>query len=58
MFEPVVAKRNGVTIHTFMAESVLPDKETIKAMKAAGYKFYQGGKLWKPEVSTKKTKQN
>ena len=58
MFSPVVAKRGNVTIHTFMAESVLPDKETIKAMKAAGYKFYQDGKLWKPEVTKKQTAQN
>ena len=58
MFQPIVVKKDGIVKCTYMAESTLPDKETIKAMKAAGYKFYQDGKLWKPEVSTKKTKQN
>ena len=58
MFSPVVVKKDGITKQTIMDESILPDKETLKIMKAAGYKFYQDGKLWKPEVSTKKTKQN
>ena len=58
MFKPIVIKKDGVAKQTIMAESVLPDKETIKAMRAAGYKFYQDGKLWQPESNKKKTKQN
>ena len=58
MFSAVVVKKDGVVKCTYMAESTLPDKEVIKVMKAAGYKFYQDGKLWKPEERKKKTKQN
>lgn len=53
MFSPVVVKKDGIIKCTYMAESTLPDKETFKSMKDAGYKFYQDGKLWKPEVEKK-----
>lgn len=55
---PIVIKKDGIVKQTIMDESLLPDKDIIKVMKAAGYKFYQDGKLYKPEVVKKKTAQN
>ena len=55
---PIVIKKDGVTKQTLMDESLLPDKSVIKKMKAAGYKFYQDGKIYNPEGSKKKTTQN
>ena len=49
----IEARKNGVTYCSYFDESCLPDNETIKAMKAAGYKFYQNGKLYKPEKKEK-----
>ena len=46
---PIEARKDGVTYCVYSDASVLPDKETMKNMKAAGYKFYQGGKVYKPE---------
>lgn len=34
-------------------EDCLPDAETIKDMKAAGYRFYQDGKMYKPNKKNK-----
>ena len=45
----VEAKRDGITYCVYTDESCLPDKETIKIMKSAGYKFYQNGKVYKFE---------
>lgn len=45
----IEAKKDGVVYCVYEDESTLPDKETIKSMKAAGYKLYQNGKLYKPE---------
>ena len=45
----IEVRRDGVTYCVYSNESVLPDKETIKSMKLAGYRFYQTGKLDKPE---------
>lgn len=45
----IEAKRDGVTYCVYSDASALPDKETMKNMKAAGYKFYQNGRLYKPE---------
>ena len=55
---PIVIKKDGIVKQTIMDESLLPDKDIIKSMKAAGYKFYQDGKLYKPEVVKKRTAQN
>jgi hypothetical protein len=45
----IEARRDGVVYCIYVDESVLPDKDTMKSMKKAGYKFYQNGKLYKPE---------
>lgn len=55
---PIVIKKDGVVKQTLMDESLLPEKSVIKKMQAAGYKFYQDGKLYKPEVVKRKTVQN
>lgn len=46
---PIEAKKDGVVYCVYTDISALPDKETMKIMKAAGYKFYQNGKIYKPE---------
>ena len=45
----IEARKDGVVYCVYSDESMLPDNETIKSMKAAGYKLYQNGKLYKPE---------
>ena len=55
---PIEVRKDGVVKQTLMDESLLPEKSIIKKMQAAGYKFYQDGKLYKPEVNKKKTVQN
>ena len=54
----IVVKKDGKIMCTYYNEASLPDKDIIKQMKAAGYKLYQDGKLYKPEVTKKKTAQN
>jgi hypothetical protein len=55
---PVEVRKDGIVKCVYMDESVMPDNDTIKHMKAAGYKFYQDGKLYKPEANKNKTAQN
>ena len=45
----IEVRRDGVVYCVYVDTSVLPDKDTMKSMKLAGYKFYQNGKLYKPE---------
>jgi hypothetical protein len=45
----IEVRRDGVVYCVYVDESILPDKDTMKSMKMAGYKFYQNGKLYKPE---------
>lgn len=45
----IEARKNGTVYCVYTSESCLPDKDTLKAMKAAGYKLYQYGKLYKPQ---------
>lgn len=45
----IEARRDGVVYCVYVDESVLPDKNTMKNMKMAGYKFYQNGRLYRPE---------
>ena len=54
----IEARKDGIAYCSYATEACLPDKETMKDMKAAGYKFYQDGKLYKPEKKTKDTIQN
>ena len=46
---PIEVRKDGIVYCVYADTSVLPDKETIKNIKAAGYKFYQNGKIYKPE---------
>lgn len=50
---PIEAKKDGVVYCVYADASALPDKETIKSMKDAGYKLYQNGRLYKPEQNKK-----
>ena len=42
-------RRDGEIICVCKDESCLYEQEIIKEMKANGYKFYQNGKIYKPE---------
>ena len=44
---PIEARKDGVVYCVYIDETVLPDAETIRNVKAAGYKLYQDGKLYK-----------
>lgn len=45
----IEARKDGKVMCVYTDESCLPDKNIMKLMKATGYKFYQGGKIYKPE---------
>ena len=47
----IEARKNSITYCIYANESCLPDIDTLKSMKTAGYKFYKDGKLYKPEVN-------
>lgn len=49
----IEARRDGVVYCVYCDESAFPDEETIKHMRSAGYKFYQDGKLYKPNKTQK-----
>ena len=49
-------RKNGELMCTYIDELSFPDKETIKCLKAAGYKLYQDGKLYQPETTKRNTK--
>jgi hypothetical protein len=49
MQKQIEARKNGIVYCVYTDKSLLPDKDTMKDMKAAGYKFYQNGKIYKPE---------
>jgi hypothetical protein len=40
-------RRNGVVVCVCADESCLYSQEIMKDMKVNGYKFYQGGKIYK-----------
>lgn len=46
---PIEVRKDGIVYCVYADTSVIPDKETIKNIKSAGYKFYQNGKIYKPE---------
>ncbi len=46
---PIEVHRDGVVICVCVDESCLYPDEIMKDMKANGYKFYQNGKIYKPE---------
>lgn len=49
MSSPIEVRRGGVVICTWKDESCANEPRIIKDMKANGYKFYQDGKMYKPE---------
>lgn len=43
----IEARKDGMVYCVYVDETMLPSSDTIKRMKAAGYKLYQDGKLYK-----------
>ena len=50
---PIEIRRDGEVICVCADESCLYDSEIMKDMKINGYKFYQDGKIYKPEKKQK-----
>lgn len=46
---PIEVRRDGVVICVCKDATCLYSAETMKDMKSNGYKFYQDGKIYKPE---------
>lgn len=53
---PIEVRRDGEVICVLADESCLYSDEIIKDMKANGYKFYQDGKIYKPDKRNKMNK--
>ena len=51
--EPIEVRRDGEVICVCADETCLYPPEIMKDMKDYGYKFYQDGKLYKPEKKQK-----
>lgn len=49
MGSTIEVRRGGVVICVWKDESCANEPRIIKDMKANGYKFYQDGKMYKPE---------
>ena len=49
MIKELEIRRDGVTYCTCVGEECFPDTETMKDMKALGYKFYIDGKAYRPD---------
>ena len=49
MSGPIEVRRDGVVICECKDETCFYSPEIIKDMKANGYKFYQDGKIYKPD---------
>ena len=45
----IEVRRDGETICVCKDETCIYPSDIMKDMKANGYKFYQGGKIYKPE---------
>lgn len=54
MSGPIEVRRDGVAICERKDETCLYPPEIMKDMKANGYKFYQDGKIYKPEKKQEK----
>lgn len=48
----IEVRKGDVVYCVYFNEFMLPDKDVMKSMKAAGYKFYKDGRLYKPENKT------
>lgn len=51
---PIEVRRDGVVICECKDETCLYSPEIMKDMKENGYKFYQNGKLYKPNKKQEK----
>lgn len=56
--EQIEIRRDGVVVCVCADESCLYESTVIKGMKAAGYKFYQNGKIYKSERSENNESKN
>lgn len=54
MSGPIEVRRDGVAICECKDESCLYPPEIMKDMMKYGYKFYQDGKIYKPEKKQEK----
>ena len=53
MSDVLEVRKDGVVFCTYIGKEQFPDNETMKQIKAGGYKFYMDGKIYKPEKKTK-----
>lgn len=53
MESPIEIRRDGEVICTCKDETCLYESWILKDMKDNGYKFYQDGKIYKPEKKQK-----
>lgn len=53
MLDILEAYKDGKLMCTYKGEATFPSKEEIKSLKAAGYKLYQDGRLYKPDMNKK-----
>lgn len=49
MMSPIEVRKDGIVMCTCADESCLYPIEVMRDMRAHGYKFYQDGKIYKPE---------
>ena len=56
MSSPIEIRKDGVAICEFANEGCLYPPEVMKDMMKYGYKFYQDGKIYKPEKKKKQEK--
>ena len=49
MIKELEIRRDGAVYCVCVGEECFPDAETMKDMKALGYKFYIDGKVYKPD---------
>lgn len=49
MSENLEVRKDGTTYCVYIGEACFPDEDTMKSMKAGGYKLYMDGKIYKPD---------
>lgn len=54
----IEVRRDGIVVCVCADESCLYEPEVIRAMKAAGYKFYQNGKIYKNDRGVRDESKN
>lgn len=45
----IEVRKDGKVYCVYVDETMLPDMDTMRSIKAAGYKFYKDGKIYRPE---------